>query len=236
MVADRHRDAGCERPFEHGVLPSSRLPAASMNALRVKRGGPGQGRASGERSERSLDAAERFHRIRMSKRRVVLHWRDWTGFHESRLAEAVVPMRVTDDQVIEQRQVEDVGRGAQPQRQSRIVRTGCRITARMVVHDHQAGRARCETRRHEDIRHGHRRAGPCAARHHVPGEQAVLRRETRHGEDLDGLIGDQWRENRGRGTRVFQHHSRDVDDAPIAVTQRAIGADEFPHAVTACGC
>ena len=166
----------------------------------------------------------------------VLHWRDVTGFHQPRLAEAVVPMLVTDDQVIEQRQVEDVGRGAQPQRQSRIVRTRCGITARMVVDDHQAGRARCETRRHEDIRHRDRRAGARAARHHMPGEQAVLRRQTRHGEDLDGLIGDQRREDRRGGTRVLQHHSRDVDDASVAVTQRAVGADEFPHAVTACGC
>jgi hypothetical protein len=32
-------------------------------------------------------------------------------------------MRVTDDEVIEQRQIEDVRCGTQPQRQSRIVRT-----------------------------------------------------------------------------------------------------------------
>ena len=61
-----------------GVLLSSRSPAASINALRVKCGGPSQGRASGERSERSLDAAEHFHRIHSSKRRHV----DVTGSME----------------------------------------------------------------------------------------------------------------------------------------------------------
>jgi hypothetical protein len=63
----------------------------------------------------------------------------------------------------------------------------------------------------------------------------MLRGETRDGEDLDGLISDQRREDRRRGPRVLQHHGRDVDYAPVVVTQRPVGADEFSHAVTACG-
>ena len=46
----------------------------------------------------------------------------WSGSHQSGFAKAVVPLLVADDQVIEQRQVEHVGRGAQPQRQPRVVR------------------------------------------------------------------------------------------------------------------
>jgi hypothetical protein len=60
--------------------------------------------------------------------------------------------------------------------------------------------------------------------------------ETRDGEDLDELIGDKRGEDGRRGSRVLQHHGRDIDHASVVVTQRPIGADEFPHAVTACGC
>src|SRR5882672_12399242 len=119
------------------------------------------------------------------------------GFHQSGLAKAEVPMLVTDDEVIEQWQVEHVGGGAQSQREPRIVRTRCGIAARMVVNDHQAGRARCETRGHEDVRHRDWCAGARTAREHMPGEQAMLGGETRDAENLDGLIGDQRREDGG---------------------------------------
>jgi hypothetical protein len=64
----------------------------------------------------------------------------------------------------------------------------------------------------------------------------MLGRETRDGEDLDELIGDQRREDCRRGPRVPQHHRWDIDYSPVVVTQRPVGANEFPHAVTACGC
>ena len=121
------------------------------------------------------------------------------------LAEAEIPMLVTDDEVIEQWQVEHVGRGAQSQREPRIVRARCGIAARMVVDDHHAGRARCETRGHEHVRHRDGCAGARPAREHMPGQQAMLGGETRDGEDLDELIGDQRREDRRRGPRVLQH-------------------------------
>src|SRR5713101_3859353 len=107
------------------------------------------------------------------------------GFHQSGLAKAEVPVLVTDDEVIEQWQVEHVGGGAQSQREPRIVRARCGITARMVVNHHQAGRAGCETRGHEDVRHGDWSAGARAAREHMPGEQAMLGRDARDAEDLD---------------------------------------------------
>src|SRR6266540_147771 len=110
------------------------------------------------------------------------------GFHQSGLAKAEVPVLVTDDEVIEQWQVEHVGGGAQSQREPGIVRARCGITARMVVNHHQAGRAGCETRGHEDVRHGDWSAGARTAREHMPGEQAVLGGDTRDAEDLDGLI------------------------------------------------
>ena len=49
----------------------------------------------------------------------------------SGFAEAEVAAGVADDQVIEQRHVEDVGRLRQPKRESRIVRAWCGIAARM---------------------------------------------------------------------------------------------------------
>jgi len=70
----------------------------------------------------------------------------------------------------------------------------------------------------------------------MPGEQAMLGGDTRDAEDLDGLIGDQRCEDSGSGAWVFQHHRGHVHDASVAVEQRTIGADEHPHAVTACGC
>lgn len=69
----------------------------------------------------------------------------------------------------------------------------------MVVDDHHAGRAKCETRGQEDVRQGHWRAVAHAARDHMPGEQPMLGGETGDAEDLDGLIGDQRAEN---GRRV----------------------------------
>src|SRR5258705_8232474 len=76
-----------------------------------------------------------------------------SGFHQSGLAKAEVPVLVTDDEVIEQWEVEHVSGGAQSQREPRIVRARSGVTARMVVNDHQAGRARRETRGHEEFRH-----------------------------------------------------------------------------------
>ena len=80
-------------------------------------------------------------------------------------------------------------------RQPRIIRARCGIAARMVVNDHQAGRARCETRGHEHVRHRDWCAVARSTGEHMPGEQAMLGGETRNGEDLDGLIGDQRRQD-----------------------------------------
>ena len=60
----------------------------------------------------------------------------------SAFTEAEVAAGVTDDQVIEQRHVEDVCRLREPQCESRIVRARRGIAARVVVHDEQRGRAR----------------------------------------------------------------------------------------------
>ena len=68
----------------------------------------------------------------------------------------------------------------------------------------------------------------------MPGEQAMLGGEAGDAEDLDGLIGDQRREDGGRIPWGVQRHGGHVDDAPVAVAQRAVGADEFAHAVAAC--
>ena len=104
-------------------------------------------------------------------------------------AKAVEALRITDDEVIEKRHVENISRRTESERQSRIVRTGRRVAARMVVNDHYAGRARCETRGHEDIRYADGRAVARTARDHVPGQETVLRREACDRKHLDGLIG-----------------------------------------------
>ena len=54
-----------QRSREH-ILPDRSISASLTGARRTS-----QHRDSGERSERSLDAAEHFHRIRNSKRRHV---------------------------------------------------------------------------------------------------------------------------------------------------------------------
>ena len=76
----------------------------------------------------------------------------------SGFAEAEVAAGVADDQVIEQRHVEDVGRLRESKRESRIVRARCGIAARVVVHDEQRGRARCEARGYEHVWKRDRRA------------------------------------------------------------------------------
>jgi len=106
----------------------------------------------------------------------------------------------------------------------------------MVVNDHQAGGAGCETRGHEDVWHRDWSAGARTAREHMPGEQAMLGGDTRDTEDLDGRIGDQQRENGGSCAWVFRHHCGHVYEASVAIAERTKGADEFPHAVTAGGC
>jgi hypothetical protein len=70
----------------------------------------------------------------------------------------------------------------------------------------------------------------------MPGHQAVFRGEARDREDLDGLIRNHRRKNGCGCAWVAQHYGGDVDDAPVAVAQRPVGAGEFPHAVPACRC
>ena len=53
--------------------------------------------------------------------------------HHAGLTKAEVPVLVTDDEVIEQWQVEHVGGGAQSQREPRIVRARCRRHARWGI-------------------------------------------------------------------------------------------------------
>ena len=62
---------------------------------------------------------------------------------------------------------------------------------RVAVDHHHAGRACCETRGHEHVRHRDGCAGSRPAREHVSGKQTMLGGETRNAEDLDELIGDQ---------------------------------------------
>src|SRR6266508_2522934 len=86
----------------------------------------------------------------------------------SGLAEAEVPSRVADDQVIEQRDIQDVSGLREPDSQPCVVRARSRIAARMVVHDEQCGRAWGKACRDEDIWDRDRRARTCASRQDVP--------------------------------------------------------------------
>ena len=76
----------------------------------------------------------------------------------SRFAEAEIAAGVADDQVIEQRHVENVGRLRQPEREPRIIRARCGIAARVVVNYEQRSRARCEACGYEHVRDRDRRA------------------------------------------------------------------------------
>src|SRR5688572_13059223 len=104
VVADRHRDVGCERPFVHGVLLSSRSPAASINALRVK----SRGRVKAA-TLLALGAASAASEA-LTRLRTATECEGRSGGHEScplrelaALVEAEVAALVADDQVIEQR-------------------------------------------------------------------------------------------------------------------------------------
>ena len=112
--------------------------------------------------------------------------------------EAEIAAFVADDQVIEQRDVEHVGGGAQAEREPRIVGTRGGIAARMVVDDHQAGRARCETRGQKHVRQGYWCAVARSTREQMPGEQATTSGQTGDAEGLDRLISDQRAEHRRR--------------------------------------
>src|SRR5713101_2606804 len=125
-----------------GVLLSSRSPAASINALGVKC----RGRVKA--APAASAASEALTRLRTST-----ECEGRSGGHGLRplrdvaaFVEAEVAAVVADDQVIEQRDVEHVSGGTQTEREPRVVRTRGGITARMVVYDHHAGCARCETR------------------------------------------------------------------------------------------
>ena len=104
VVADRHRDVGCERPFESWCSPFLRdLPAASINALRVKCGGRVKAAPAASAASEALtrpSASTEFARR--------------SGGHVLSRPAGVAPMSpasrklkyrllVTDDQVIEQR-------------------------------------------------------------------------------------------------------------------------------------
>jgi hypothetical protein len=59
----------------------------------------------------------------------------------------------------------------------------------------------------------------------------MLGGETRNREDLDGLIGDQRRQDDGSCAWVLQQHRGHVHDASVAIAQRTVGAHEFAYSV-----
>ena len=158
--------------------------------------------------------------------------RDLRG-ERSGFAEAEVAAGVADDQVIEQRHVEDVGRLRQPKRESRIVRARCGIAARVVVHDEQRGGARCEARGHEHVRKRDGRARARAAGEHVPGEETVASGEARDGEDLHRLAGQEWRQRGGGDSRIAEGQRGQSNGLALVIAQRAVRADELADAMSA---
>ena len=63
VVADRYRDVGCQRLFSHWCSPFFETPCRFDRCSPCEVPRPSPGRVSGERSERSLDAAERDLKI-----------------------------------------------------------------------------------------------------------------------------------------------------------------------------
>src|SRR5688572_8850091 len=170
-----------------GVLPSSRSPAASINALVRSAEGRVKAAPAASAASEALTRPSTSTQFALRSGGTLMSPAGRSGSHQTGLAKTEVPVPVSDNQVVEQRHVEHVRRGAQAQRQSCVIRAWGWITARMVVNDHQAGRARCETRGHKHIRHRDWCAVARTAREHMPGEKAMLGGDTRDGKDLDGL-------------------------------------------------
>ena len=90
------------------------------------------------------------------------------------LSEAEVPVLLADDEVIEQPDIQNIRRGAEPRRESSVVRAWRRIAARVVVNHDQPGRSRRQACGNEDIRHRDICARARAAGEHMPGEEPML--------------------------------------------------------------
>src|SRR5688572_7593452 len=69
----------------------------------------------------------------------------------------------------------------------------------------------------------------------MPGEEAILRGQTRDGEDLNRLICEQRCEDPGCRAWVVQYHRGHIHDAPVAITQRTVGAHQLANAMAASG-
>ena len=208
-------------------MPNPRRPGGP-----VKPASPERGRSEAER----LDEPEGRPTISQRDGPAWCHARtpsvDPRG-ERSRLAEAEVAAGVADDQVIEQRQVEDIGRLRQPDRQLRIVGAGCGVTARVVVHHEQCGGAGCETRGYEHVRKRDGRARARAAREQMPGEETMLGGEARDGKDLHRFVGQQWRQRHGSGPWVAEGQCGQADGVALVIAQRAVRADELADAMSA---
>src|SRR5215217_6894560 len=113
------------------VLPSSRSPAASINALRVKCGGRVNAAPAASAASEALTRLSTSTEFATRSGGMCQSPACGSGPHQPGLTKAELPVLVTDDEVIEQWQAEHVGGGAQSEREPGIVRARCGITARM---------------------------------------------------------------------------------------------------------
>ena len=126
-------------------------------------------------------------------------------------------------------------RQLQPARDGDVVRTRRDLAARVVVQDDEPRRPRGEDGRDEDVRHGHLRARPRAARADVPGEQALAHREARDREHLHRLLREERRQRPRRGLRVVEDQRRQRDDVALRIAEGPIRTHELPHAMAGGG-
>jgi hypothetical protein len=67
----------------------------------------------------------------------------------------------------------------------------------------------------------------------VPGEETVLGREARDGEDLYRLAGEQWCQGFGGDARIAQRDRRQSDRLTVIVAKRAVRANELADTMSA---
>ena len=148
-------------------------------------------------------------------------------------AEAVVASVGPDDEMVEQRDVDHVGRLGEPLGESGIVCTRGGVPTGVVVRHQQGSRAGRETRRDKDVGQRDARRGPRAARQHVPGQQSVAGGEAGDREDLDGFLGEERRQCVRGDARIAERESGQADGLALIVAEGAVGADELADAMAA---
>jgi Domain of unknown function (DUF6946) len=178
---NQRRVERCERVYAWAI---TYLPPLGRREVAVKPVAP----KGSERSERGLTEPSGARQSPGVMARMIRVCRAHGGWRFqaqlSALPEAVVATLLSDDEVIEQGDIEDVGGCTQSLRQSSVIGAWPWIAAGMVVHDDHARRAQRDECRYEHIGGRHERARARAACEQVPCEESMSCRQARDAEHL----------------------------------------------------